>query len=182
MITKLSFYLNTTGTQIYRLKTTCKLTTNFWCKCIKSIIFKVITCMRSSKSFKSIGWDNEIFALSRVAYIHNIYTYIQTEITVFSHLFPAQMWHRGPKPVACRFWLFYWIIICTAFASKYFLQYQNILFLTEVILVWLEQSKKWKKLNKKFKIFRVIIIVRSHYFIILKLPLVIKGFILYQIR
>jgi len=29
------------------------------------------------------------------------------------------MWHRGPKPVACRFWLFYWIIFYTASASKY---------------------------------------------------------------
>ena len=68
------------------------------------------------------------------------------------------------------------------FASKYFLQYQNIWFLTEVILIWLEQSKTWKKTNKKLNIFRVIVIVRNHYFIILKLSSVIKGIILYQIK
>jgi len=39
-----------------------------------------------------------------------------------------------------------------------------------------------KKSNKKFKVFRVIIIVHSHYFIILKLFRVVKGFILYQIK
>jgi len=39
-----------------------------------------------------------------------------------------------------------------------------------------------KKLNKKFKIIRVNIIVRNHYFIILKLSQVIKDFILYQIK
>jgi len=37
------------------------------------------------------------------------------------------------------------------------------------------------KSNKKFSIFRVIMIVRNHYFIILKLSSVIKGLILYQI-
>src|SRR6218665_1319125 len=37
-----------------------------------------------------------------------------------------------------------------------------------------------KKLNTKFKIFRVVIIVRNHYFIILKLFRVIKRFILFQ--
>jgi len=58
------------------------------------------------------------------------------------------MWHRGPKPVAFRFYLLYLIIFYTAFASKYFLQNENILFLTEVILVWLV-----KKSNKKVKIF-----------------------------
>ena len=56
------------------------------------------------------------------------------------------------------------------------------LFLTEIIIAWLEQSRKRNKLNKKFKIFRVIIIVRNHYFIILKLFRVIKGFILYHIK
>jgi len=39
-----------------------------------------------------------------------------------------------------------------------------------------------KKLNKKFKIFRVIILACNHHFIILKLFLVIKVFILYQIK
>jgi len=48
------------------------------------------------------------------------------------------MWHRGLKPVASRFWVFDWFTFYTASASKYFLQYQNILFLTEVLL---EQSK-----------------------------------------
>jgi len=42
--------------------------------------------------------------------------------------------------------------------------------------------KKVKKMNKKFNIFHVIIIVRNHYFIIQKLSSVIKGFILYQIK
>jgi len=39
-----------------------------------------------------------------------------------------------------------------------------------------------KKLNKKFEIFHVIIIVRSHNFVIQKLSRAIKGFILYQIK
>jgi len=39
-----------------------------------------------------------------------------------------------------------------------------------------------KKSNKKFNIFRVIIILLNHYFIILKLFLIINGFILYQIK
>src|SRR6218665_3536485 len=39
-----------------------------------------------------------------------------------------------------------------------------------------------KKLNKNFKIIRVIIIVRNDYFIIRKLFMIIKGFILYQIK
>jgi|SRR6218665_3310805 len=42
--------------------------------------------------------------------------------------------------------------------------------------------KKFKKSNKKFKIFHVIIIIRNHYFITLKLFWAIKGFILYQIK
>jgi len=42
--------------------------------------------------------------------------------------------------------------------------------------------KKVKKSNKKFKIFSVIIILRNHWFIILKLFRVIKGFILYRIK
>ena len=62
-----------------------------------------------------------------------------------------QMWHRGPKPVVFDF--FYWIILYTAFTSKYFLQYQNILFLTEVMLICLEQSKKWKKRIKSLTFF-----------------------------
>ena len=39
-----------------------------------------------------------------------------------------------------------------------------------------------KKLNKKFLIFHVIIIVRNHLFLILKLFWAIKGFILYQTK
>ena len=42
--------------------------------------------------------------------------------------------------------------------------------------------KKVKKLNKKFQIFRVIIIVRNHYFLILKLFQVITDFVLYQTK
>jgi len=42
--------------------------------------------------------------------------------------------------------------------------------------------KKVKKSNKKFKIFRVIIILRSHYFIILKLFRAMKGSIMYQMK
>jgi len=53
------------------------------------------------------------------------------------------MWHRGPKPVTCRFWIFLnHILPCICF--KILLQNQNISFLTEVIHVWLEQSKKLK--------------------------------------
>jgi len=40
--------------------------------------------------------------------------------------------------------------------------------------------KKVKRLNKKFKFFLVIIILRNHYFVILKLFQAIKGFILHQ--
>ena len=47
----------------------------------------------------------------------------------------SYMWHRGPKIRRLSFLAFF---IYTAFASKYFLQYQNILFLSEVILFWLE--------------------------------------------
>jgi len=47
---------------------------------------------------------------------------------------------------------------------------------------WIGTVKRVKKSNKKFKNFRVIIIVLNHYFIILKLVRVIKGFILYQIK
>ena len=54
----------------------------------------------------------------------------------------CHMWLRGPKPVVWHFELFYSTIFYTAFASKYFLQNQNILFLTEVVLVLSEQSKK----------------------------------------
>jgi len=39
--------------------------------------------------------------------------------------------------------------------------------------------KKFKKLNKKFKIFRLILIICNHYFIILKLFRAIKGFMLH---
>src|SRR6218665_3618831 len=42
--------------------------------------------------------------------------------------------------------------------------------------------KKVKKTNKKFNIFRVIIIVLNRYFIILKLSNVMKGFILCQTK
>jgi len=56
----------------------------------------------------------------------------------------VSMWHRGSKPVACRFWLSYSVIFHTASASKYSLYNQNILFLTEVILVSLEHSKREK--------------------------------------
>jgi len=69
------------------------------------------------------------------------------------------MWHRGPKPVVCRFWLFYFIIFYTACASKCFLQNQNILFLTEVILVWLDQ--KSERNRKKSLTFCVIEIPAS---------------------
>ena len=86
------------------------------------------------------------------------------------------MWHRGPKLVTCRFWLFYSVIFYTASASKYILQNQNILFLTEVINTHLIRTVK------KFKTFRVIMILRNHYFIILKLFQAIKFCILNQIR
>jgi len=42
----------------------------------------------------------------------------------------------GSKPIICRFWHFGSIafVFYTASASKYFLQKQNILFLTKIIL------------------------------------------------
>jgi len=46
------------------------------------------------------------------------------------------MRHRGSKPID-MFGLFYSIIFYTASASKYISQNQNVLLLTEVILVWL---------------------------------------------
>jgi len=46
------------------------------------------------------------------------------------------MWHKGLKPIICRFWLLYSVIFYTASVSKYFQQNRNILFLTEVILIW----------------------------------------------
>ena len=81
----------------------------------------------------------------------------------------------GQKPIACQFG---YLQFYTASASKYILENQNILFITEVILIWLEQSKKGKKSNKKFKIFCVIIILCNYSEIILGN----KGFILYQIK
>ena len=39
-----------------------------------------------------------------------------------------------------------------------------------------------KKVNKKFKIIRLIIIIRNHFFIIIQLFRAIKGFILYEIK
>jgi len=89
---------------------------------------------------------------------------------------------QGPKTRRLSYlaFVFYHILHCICF--KYFLQNQNILFLNEVIFVWLEQSKKWKKLNIKFKGFCVIIILGNHYFIILKLFRAIRDFILYQIK
>jgi len=89
---------------------------------------------------------------------------------------------QGFKTSRLKFlaFLFNYILHCICF--EILLQYRNILYITEVILLWLEQQKNWKKSNKKFKIFCVFIIVRNHYFVILKLFLVIKGFILYQIK
>jgi len=86
------------------------------------------------------------------------------------------------NPSLVDFVFFYSVIFYIASASKYILQNQNILFLTEVILDWIEQSKKWKKSNKKFKNFHVIIIICNNYFIIMKLFWVIKGFILYNAK
>jgi len=90
------------------------------------------------------------------------------------------MRQRGSKPVTFRFWLFYSVIFNTSSASKYLLPNQNIFFVTEVIVVWLEQSKKVNNSNKMFKIIRVIIILCNHHFILLKLFWAIKDFVLYQ--
>jgi len=48
------------------------------------------------------------------------------------------------NPLLVVFGFFYFTIFYTASASKYLLQNQNILSLTEVTLIWLEQSKNWK--------------------------------------
>ena len=79
------------------------------------------------------------------------------------------------------FGFFYSFIFYTAYASKYVLQNKNFLFITEVIS-FDYCNKKMKKINKKCKIFRVIIILSNHYFIILRLLWAIKGFILYKIK
>jgi len=63
-----------------------------------------------------------------------------------------QTWHRDSKSVTCYFsFLLNHILHCICF--KILLQNQNILFLTEVILVWLEQSKKWKNRIKSLRFF-----------------------------
>jgi len=92
------------------------------------------------------------------------------------------MRHRGPKPVVCRFQLFLLnhILPCICFTilftvSKYLVSNLSYTHLIRTI-------KNVKKTNKTFNIFRVIIIVRNHYFIIQKLSSIIKGFILYQIK
>ena len=53
---------------------------------------------------------------------------------------------QGPKTRHLSFltFLLNHILHCICFIILFFLQNQNISFLTEVILVWLEQSKKWK--------------------------------------
>ena len=89
------------------------------------------------------------------------------------------MWHRGPKPVACRFWLFILIIILHCIWFK-------ILFTEKYVVSncytrWIRTIKKVKKSIKKCMIFHVIIILRDHYFIIMKLFRTIKFFILNQI-
>ena len=63
---------------------------------------------------------------------------------------------------------FYLIVFYTASASKYFLQNQNILFLTEVILVRLEQLKSYK-IRKKVNIRHVMMILGNPNFNTLKL-------------
>jgi len=92
------------------------------------------------------------------------------------------MWHRGPKPVVCRFLLFLLNhnLHCICF---------KVLFTVSKYLVsnWsytrlIGTMKKVKKLNKKFQIFRVNIIVRNHYILNLKIVRVIKSLILYQTK
>jgi len=88
----------------------------------------------------------------------------------------------GAKTCCLSFlaFLFYHILLCICF---------KIPFTESKCLVsnWsctrlIRTTKKVNKSNKTFKIFCVIIILRNHYFIILKLLPVIKGFILYQIK
>jgi len=76
---------------------------------------------------------------------------VSIDATSIIHVLICDTGAQTPSPF--RFWLFYWIIFYTASASKYLLQNQNISFLTEIILVCLERSKKWKKSNKMFKFF-----------------------------
>jgi len=87
------------------------------------------------------------------------------------------MWHGGQNTVTRHFWRSYLIVFYTASASKYFVQNQNILFLTEVMLVWLEQKNA-----QKFMICHKIIILDNLNFITLKLLWAIKSFIRYQIK
>jgi len=70
---------------------------------------------------------------------------------------------QGPKTRRLSFLTFLFNLTLHCICFK--IQNQNILFLTEVILVWLENSKKRKKSNKRLKVFRVIKIIRNHFFI-----------------
>jgi len=97
------------------------------------------------------------------------------------YIYIVCVWHRGSKPVTfCFGFLFNHILHCICF--KILFTVQNILFLTEVIFRLIRTLRKWKISNKKIKIFRVIIILCNHYFILLKLFWTIKGFILYQVN
>ena len=71
-----------------------------------------------------------------------------------------QMWHRGPKPILT--FLLNHILHCICFkifftGSKYLVSNWNYTCLIRTI-------KKWRKWIKKFKIFRVIIILCNHHF------------------
>src|SRR6218665_61342 len=89
---------------------------------------------------------------------------------------------QGPKTRRLSFstFLLNHILPCICFTilftvSKYLVSNLSYTHLIKTI-------KNVKKTNKTFNIFRVIIIVRNHYFIIQKLSSIIKGFILYQIK
>ena len=99
--------------------------------------------------------------------------------TRFCNCSVHQMWHRGPKPVVFG-------VFTESHSTLHLLQ--NTFYSIKILVSnWrytrlIRTNKKVKKSNKMFKNFHVIIIVCNHYFIILKLSSVIKGFILYEIK
>jgi len=71
--------------------------------------------------------------ISAIIYAHiSAIVYAHISVIIYAHISVIIYVTQGPK--TCRLWLFYLIISYTASASKYCLQIENILFLTEVIL------------------------------------------------
>ena len=89
---------------------------------------------------------------------------------------------QGPKTRRLSFlaYLFIHILNCICFKMHFTEAKYLVSNWSYTCLIW--TIKEVKNLNKKFKIFRLIIIIRNHYFIIVKLFWAIEDFILYQIK